>query len=367
MPWTTSAGSGNGMQVASPPSSKARKRGVSSSQSPSRLVVGRGDGTAEKSGARKGLANWRAMTLCGTTRRVDGARPAAAWGSCTSSGSGSRPPARSRSFLRLTAEGETTTPSASSSSSEVSRTAVLARIVAMPSSRVSTAARSASGVEVSLLTRARSSRTRRATTWYAVRPLGPTLPRCAAASTCRTALARTGMMPSSSPARGRRRSRDVVRDAPGRRGARCAKRFLLLSRTRRGAEVGPGPPCWRRRGRRAGSTAYRTDANACQGPSPGPGVAEASSPNDGTQGKAYVVQHGDGARVRAVPPQRISAAPTPGPSGHPAGGRSGPAANHGTTSRWRVSPTRRGRARSARRSRASRTFSSRPARAEGPG
>ena len=78
---------------------------------------------------------------------------------------------------------ETTAPSANSSSSEVSRAAVLARIVAMPSSRVSTAVRSPSETVVSCLIRARSSRSRMATTWYAVRPLGRTLPRCAAAST----------------------------------------------------------------------------------------------------------------------------------------------------------------------------------------
>ena len=163
MPWTTSAGSGNGMQVASPPYSKARKRGVSSSQLPSRLVAGRGGGAAEKSGARKGFASWRAMTVCGTTCRVEVAGSAA--GSGSGSGSGSRPAARSRSFLRSTADGDTAAPSASSSSSEVSRAAVFARIVAMPSRRDSIATRSDSDIEVSALTRARSSRTRRATTW----------------------------------------------------------------------------------------------------------------------------------------------------------------------------------------------------------
>ena len=58
MPCTTSAGSGSGMQVASPPYSKARNSGVSSSQPPSRLVVGRGvAATAEKSGAMNGFAS----------------------------------------------------------------------------------------------------------------------------------------------------------------------------------------------------------------------------------------------------------------------------------------------------------------------
>ena len=68
MPCTTSFGSGSGMQVESPPYSNARNSGASSSQLPSRLVVGRGvDATAEKSGARNGLASWRAMTVGGTT------------------------------------------------------------------------------------------------------------------------------------------------------------------------------------------------------------------------------------------------------------------------------------------------------------
>ena len=163
MPCTTSDGSGSGMQVASPPYSKARKSGPSSSQLPSRFVVGRAAGTAEKSGARNGLASWRAITVGGTTRRV--VEAACVGGSGSGSGAGSRPAARSRSFLRSTAEGETKAPSASSSSSEVSRAAVLARIVAMPSSRDSIATRSDSGTVVSALTRARSSRTSRATTW----------------------------------------------------------------------------------------------------------------------------------------------------------------------------------------------------------
>ena len=53
MPWTTSAGSGKGMQVASPPYSNAKQGGQ---QLPVTQPVGRrtGDGTAEKSGARKG-------------------------------------------------------------------------------------------------------------------------------------------------------------------------------------------------------------------------------------------------------------------------------------------------------------------------
>ena len=85
--------------------------------------------------------------------------------------------------------------------SDVSRAAVLARIVATPSRRLSCSARSASVIVLSALTRARSSRTSSATTWNLVRLDGLTGPRWAAASTSRTARASTGMMPSLSRSR----------------------------------------------------------------------------------------------------------------------------------------------------------------------
>ena len=62
----------------------------------------------------------------------------------------------------------------------------------------------ASVLAASALTRARSSRTSRATTWNFVRTDDVTDPRWAAASTSRTARASTGMMPSLSRTRTRR-------------------------------------------------------------------------------------------------------------------------------------------------------------------
>ena len=147
MPCQVSSGSGSGMQVASPPYSKARKSGVSSSHWPRRLV-GRAPGRHRREvGREEGVGQ-----LPGDDRLRDDAsrrrrrvgRPSPARGSA--SASGSRPAARSMSFLSSTAEDETAAPSASSSSSEVSRAAVLARIVAMPSSRVITAVRSDSEI-----------------------------------------------------------------------------------------------------------------------------------------------------------------------------------------------------------------------------
>ena len=85
--------------------------------------------------------------------------------------------------------------------SDVSRAAVLARIVATPSRRFSSSERTASVNPVSALTRARSSRTRKAITWNLTRLVGPSLPRCAFASTSRTLRARIGMMGASSSRR----------------------------------------------------------------------------------------------------------------------------------------------------------------------
>ena len=71
-------------------------------------------------------------------------------------------------------------------------------------------------------TRARSSRTSRATTWKVVRADGLIAPRWTARSTSRTVRARTGIRPSSSTSRGRRRPRGAVRVAPDRRWPRLA-------------------------------------------------------------------------------------------------------------------------------------------------
>ena len=76
----------------------------------------------------------------------------------------------------------------------MSRTAVFARIVAIPSRRLSCSARWASLLVSSALTRARSSRTSSATTWNFVRTVGRhPAPLRRAASTSRTARASTEM------------------------------------------------------------------------------------------------------------------------------------------------------------------------------
>ena len=104
----------------------------------------------------------------------------------------------------------------------MSRAAVFARIVAIPSRRLSCSARWASVLVSSARTRARSSRTSRATTWNFVRTEGSTRPRSAAASTSRTVRASTGMMPSLSRSRTRRWFRGAVRRAPDWRWPRRA-------------------------------------------------------------------------------------------------------------------------------------------------
>ena len=186
------------------PFSNDRNSGPSSSQVASRRGPAGRFGALEKSGARNGLASWREITACGTTRRWLLVVTGAGSGGAVSSGGSSAPAARSMSRLRDLAASETTASSASSWSSEVSRAAVFARIVATPSRRLSCAARWASVLAASALTWARSSRTSRATTWNLVRLLGDTGPRWAADSTSRTARASTGMMPSLSRSRTRR-------------------------------------------------------------------------------------------------------------------------------------------------------------------
>ena len=81
------------------------------------------------------MASCRAITDCGTTRRSVVGAPWFCSGSGSASAGGSTPVASSISRLSRFAASETAASSASSASSEVSRAAVLARIVAMPSSR----------------------------------------------------------------------------------------------------------------------------------------------------------------------------------------------------------------------------------------
>ncbi len=88
-------GSGSSMQDETPPeaSSKARKRGPSSSQLASAPAPTRRGADSEKSGARKGLASFRDITDWGTTRRSPSAARARSGPSLLTSGSGAKPAA----------------------------------------------------------------------------------------------------------------------------------------------------------------------------------------------------------------------------------------------------------------------------------
>jgi hypothetical protein len=166
----------------------ARSKELSSGPSSSQLARRRGReascGTAEKSGARKGFASCREITDCGTTRRSEPAEAVAVSAGSISSGAGSIPRSRAISRLSDRTASETPAPSASSASSPASRTAVVARMAAMPSRRLSCSARWLS-VPAAARTRARSSRSSRATAWNFVRTAGVTRPRRASASTSR--------------------------------------------------------------------------------------------------------------------------------------------------------------------------------------
>ena len=192
-----------------PTSSKDRNSGPSSSQPASRLAWPRFCEAAVKSGVRKGLASWRASTDCGTTRRSVTAGQLV--GGLVGSSSSTSTPARSSIALRRSeAWSETFASSASRENSEGSRAAVWARIVAMPSSRLSSPSRLASVSVESPLTRVRSSRASSATAWNRDRTETP-WPRSTADSISRTARARIGIRPSLSRGRVRPWPRPFVR------------------------------------------------------------------------------------------------------------------------------------------------------------
>ena len=256
MPWTTPPARAAACRWSR---RRTRRRGTAGSAAPSRRAgwwsgaacrhrreVGRQEGVGQLAGD-DGLRHHAAG---------GGAESAAASGSGSSSGFGldARRPAACRSSGRPPTA-DTTAPSASSASSEVSRAAVLARIVAMPSSRVSMRGPlglGRGGVALDpgafLAHQQGDDLVRRAA-------VGPTLPRCAAASTWRTVLARTGMMPSSSW-----RADDAGRAAwcaARRLGAKIAVPSGSFYSVGHGVQPtsARGPPCSRRRGRGAGSTA----------------------------------------------------------------------------------------------------------------
>ena len=183
------------MLAALPPApySNARNSGSMSSQLARRLTRAGFCATALKSGARNGfdICIWR--TDCGTTCRsavVDGLRLGGddefVWAELDASGD-EQVAAHERARRTVTA-----VSSARSWMRDVSRAAVLARIVATPSRRLRVSVRSASVSSLSVFAFARSSRMSRAITWNLVRFVGPTLPRSAAPSTSRTARASTG-------------------------------------------------------------------------------------------------------------------------------------------------------------------------------
>ena len=140
--------------------------------------------------------------------------------------SSSRPAAARISASRLLVPGSTSASSVSRASSELSRAAVRARIVATPSMRLSCSARCDSPVSAAC-TRARSSRTSRATAWKVSRVDGRTRPRWTATSMSRTALASTGSTPSAS--REREARAGAPPDARGRVGRRSRVAMPLSS------------------------------------------------------------------------------------------------------------------------------------------
>ena len=124
----------------------------------------------EKSGSRNGLDFRRDFTEAGRTcfSASSGGRMTAGLGASVvmmrSSGLTSVPDSTNQSRRIFCATGLVAWSTSSREMSEVSRAAVLARMVATPSRRLSCSAREASFSSGSVLTRARSSRTRKAMT-----------------------------------------------------------------------------------------------------------------------------------------------------------------------------------------------------------
>ncbi len=166
-----------------------------SSQPASLRVLGRG-GAVENSGFMNGLASCRATAEGGAARRSGAALSVPGSGVAGFSGSCSRPALRCISRIRERTPEVTSASSSSSSKKEGSPAAVLARIAAMPSSRLSSTSRRDSGSDSSALKRARSRRASSAIAWYVARSIEVTRAFCTAPSTRRTSRARTGTMPS---------------------------------------------------------------------------------------------------------------------------------------------------------------------------
>ena len=185
------------MHEDAPPSSKERNSGPRSSHVDSRPCTLRRSRPMPKSGTRNGLASWCWTTDWGTTRRSSSPGPASSDGLGSSTAT-SMPALRSISSRRSRALSVTCASSESRPKREGSRVAVLARMVAIPSRRLSSSAFCASVSAVDAFTSPRCSRTRSATTWNRTRCPGASGPRCTADSSSRTARASTGTMPSLS-------------------------------------------------------------------------------------------------------------------------------------------------------------------------
>ncbi len=204
--------SGRSMLAMPPPApySNDLNSGPSSSQFASRRVGGAAGAGRSRSGSRNGFASTRALTDGGTTWRSCSLARAGSSGSGSGSSSTtiSTPPSNSMCLRMARAVSESLASGSSSGSTEVSRAAVRARMLAMPSRRFSVSARSGSlsGVAGSFAC-VRSSRISTAMTWNFVRLTGLSLPRWAACSISRTARASTGMSPSLSIVRVRAEDR----------------------------------------------------------------------------------------------------------------------------------------------------------------
>ena len=287
-------GAGRAMHAGAPPPARSNElsSGPSSSQPARRLGrawTGRG---AEKSGARKGFASRRDVTDGGTTRRSGAAASAGSTGA-SSSGGASTPAARSSSRLSDRAASDGRASSASRASSPASRTAILARIAAMPSRRLSCSVRFASVPAAPARTRARSSRNSSATAWNFVRTEGVTRAPWTAASSSRTVRAST--VRTSPSGRTRPCLRGALRRAPvwcwpGR----ATNSSLLLPGTERRAMLRADP---------GGSTA-RASAGISEGPrADGRGlVATAwtrypSRDQLGSRGRCHKCQRAGGSRI----------------------------------------------------------------------
>jgi hypothetical protein len=190
-------GAGSAIHAALPPPARSNElsNGPISSQLTSRAdraALGR---TAEKSGAKNGLASCRETTDRGTTPGVAAGRSTG--GAC--SATVSMPALLSMSRLTERASSETTASSSRSANNAASRTAIFASDVAMPSRRLSCSGRRVGPPVAPARARARSSRSSNATAWNVARVVADGLPRRSAASTSRTALAHTDSTSSHRP------------------------------------------------------------------------------------------------------------------------------------------------------------------------